>query len=115
MTKSETVLVKFSDSAVKKLKEIMNSQDMADSYLRIATITEGGRIEYSFDLQKEVDRNGTDSLIDGDIKAIVDANSVDLLKGSTIDYIESFEKSGFVVDNPNVEAGCPCGGKCGCN
>ncbi len=48
--------------------------------------------------------------IDGAIKFLIDDESAPLLEGSSIDYVEGFERSGFVISNPNFASGCACGG-----
>jgi iron-sulfur cluster assembly accessory protein len=39
----------------------------------------------------------------------VDGNSIDLLKGSSIDYVDTLMGAGFTVNNPNAVAACGCG------
>ena len=43
------------------------------------------------------------------IKVFVDAGSVDLLSGVTLNFSVSLEGSGFTFDNPNAEKSCSCG------
>ncbi|MFT8736722.1 MAG: iron-sulfur cluster assembly accessory protein [Zymomonas mobilis] len=43
------------------------------------------------------------------LKIFVEANSVSLLKGTTIDFVTSLEESGFTFDNPNAGSKCSCG------
>ena len=43
------------------------------------------------------------------IKVYVDGQSVDLLKGSQIDYVDTLMGAGFTVNNPNAVAACGCG------
>ena len=39
----------------------------------------------------------------------IDKLSSPYLTGSTIDYVESIDKIGFTLDNPNSEGSCACG------
>jgi iron-sulfur cluster assembly protein len=43
------------------------------------------------------------------VKVYVDTNSVDLLTGSQIDYVDTLMGAGFTVNNPNAVAACGCG------
>ena len=116
MVAEHQTVVEFTDAASTKLVEVLKEQDAVDSYLRIAvTQNPAGGIEYVFGLEEEA--GDSDSIIEsGSIKALVDADSAPLLLGSSIDYVEGFERSGFVISNPNFQGGgCACGGGgCGC-
>ena len=48
-----------------------------------------------------VERNG--------LKLFVDAGSVPLLHGVTVDYLSGLEGSGFTFENPNATTSCSCG------
>ena len=43
------------------------------------------------------------------VKVYVDGNSVSLLSGSQIDYVDTLMGAGFTVNNPNAVAACGCG------
>ena len=43
------------------------------------------------------------------IKVYVDGQSISLLKGSQIDYVDTLMGAGFTVNNPNAVAACGCG------
>lgn len=57
-----------------------------------------------------------DALEDGDVvtetdgvRLIVDAVSLDLVRGSAVDYVEDLGGASFRVTNPNAASGCGCG------
>ena len=110
-----TAILSFTPAALDKLVEVMAEQDASDSYLRIsASATPQGGVEYAFGLEDEVGDDDT-SIEDGTVKALVDEGSISLISGSSIDYVEGFQRSGFVISNPNFAGGCACGGGgCGC-
>ncbi len=43
------------------------------------------------------------------LKVFIDAASMLYLEGTTIDYVEALEDSGFKFDNPNAQEKCRCG------
>ncbi len=43
------------------------------------------------------------------LKVFIDAASLLYMKGTTIDYVESLESSGFKFDNPSAQEKCHCG------
>jgi iron-sulfur cluster assembly accessory protein len=116
MVAEKKAVIEFTDAAAAKLVEVLKEQESVNSYLRIAVEQNpNGGVEYVFGLEDEAAEG--DSVIDsGTVKALVDADSTELLTGSSIDYVEGFERSGFVISNPNFQGGgCACGGGgCGC-
>jgi len=40
---------------------------------------------------------------------VVDVASMPYLAGATIDYVDTLQGAGFVVDNPNAAGSCACG------
>ena len=45
----------------------------------------------------------------GSVKVVVDRMSVPYLAGATIDFVDTIEKQGFTIDNPNAGGSCACG------
>ena len=106
---SSTIVLEFTDAATSKLLEVLDEQDAKDQYLRVAVITAPhGGIDYQFGLEEAP--QDSDKVVDGAIKVLIDDESAPLLEGSSIDYVEGFERSGFVISNPNFASGCACGG-----
>lgn len=102
-------VVEFTDAATTKLLAVLKEQDAEGQYLRIAVTTGAhGGIEYVFGLEETPSED--DRIIEGTVKALVDDESAPMLEGSRIDYVEGFERSGFVISNPNFSSGCACGG-----
>ena len=47
------------------------------------------------------------------VRLVVDPVSLDLVAGSTVDFVESLGGAAFKVENPNAAAGCGCGSSFG--
>jgi iron-sulfur cluster assembly accessory protein len=98
--------------AVSKVKEIIAERD-ASLNLRIAAVAggcSGFQYQMTLDKQKEADDESLD--FEG-LKVLVDAESMLFLDGTTIDFVEAMDGSGFTFDNPNAQSACSsCGGGC---
>jgi len=68
--------------------------------------------QYKFDLAEGPDSDDSVSETDG-VKLVVDPVSLDLVEGSTVDFVESLGGAAFRVENPNAAAGCGCGSSFG--
>jgi iron-sulfur cluster insertion protein len=68
--------------------------------------------QYRFDMAEAAENDDTVSEIDG-VRLVIDPVSLDLVSGSTVDFVESLGGAAFKVENPNAAAGCGCGSSFG--
>ena len=68
--------------------------------------------QYKFDMADAPEADDSVSETDG-VKLVVDPVSLDLVAGSTVDFVESLGGAAFKVENPNAAAGCGCGSSFG--
>ena len=68
--------------------------------------------QYKFDLAAAAENDDFVSETDG-VRLVVDPVSLDLVAGSTVDFVESLGGAAFKVENPNAAAGCGCGSSFG--
>ncbi len=101
--------VLLTDVAAGKVKALLESEGREDLALRVA-VQPGGcsglRYKLFFDerhLEGDVvkDFNGVD--------VVTDRMSAPYLMGATIDFVDTIEKQGFTIDNPNATGSCACG------
>lgn len=100
--------VTLSDSAAARIAAIAAKQGRP-ALLRLSV--EGGGCSgftYKFDLAETAEDDDTVTRT-GDAQLAVDAISLDLLKGSVVDFVENLGGASFQVTNPNAAAGCGCG------
>lgn len=99
-------------SAAKRVAFIAQKQ-ARPAILRLAV--EGGGcsgFQYKFDLADGPEDGDLISETDG-VKLVVDPMSLDLIAGSTVDFVESLGGAAFKVENPQAAAGCGCGASFG--
>ena len=101
--------VELTDAAALKAKALLDQEGRDDMHLRIA-VQPGGcaglRYQLFFD----------DRSLDGDalvgfqgLNVAVDRMSAPYLQGAVIDFVDTIEKQGFTIDNPNAGGSCACG------
>ena len=99
--------LRLSQSAIKRLRTISEKDG---SFLRV--IVEGGGcsgFQTKFDFDTTV--NEDDIIIEKEgIKVAIDNDSLEFIRGSTLDFHEELIRSAFsIVNNPQAEQGCSCG------
>lgn len=97
----------ITENASKKLRELLKNQKEGTG-LRIKVMAggcSGHQYEFMFDKENEKDEKIE---VDG-IKVLIDKESLEKMKGSKIDYIDSLTGAGFKVTNPNAASTCGCG------
>ena len=101
--------VVLTDVAVQKVRALLDAEGRTDLSLRIA-VQPGGcsglRYQLFFD-ERSLDGD-TVKDFDG-VHVVVDRMSAPYLMGATIDFVDSIEKQGFTIDNPNATGSCACG------
>ena len=102
-------MITLTPKAVSKIKEILEAQDPKPAALRLGVIG-GGCSGFSYSMQFENEKGPMDKEFEFDgLKLIVDGTSMMYLNGTTVDYLETLEASGFKFENPNVKSTCGCG------
>ena len=104
-----TTVVSLTDAAVLKLSELTKEETNPAIGLRVYVYS-GGCSGFRYGMMLEDAPTPDDRVLDvSGIKVYVDGQSVDLLKGSQIDYVDTLMGAGFTVNNPNAVAACGCG------
>ena len=99
----------FSDSAVAKVRELVEEEGNSDLRLRVF-VTGGGCSGFQYGFSFDESQDDEDTVIERDgVRLLVDPMSYQYLVGATIDYQEGLQGSQFVVQNPNASSTCGCG------
>ena len=98
----------LSESAAARVAAIARRQGKPP-ILRLSV--EGGGcagFQYRFGLADAAESDDVAVERDG-VTLVVDSVSLDLVRGSTVDFVESLGGAAFQVANPNAASGCGCG------
>jgi iron-sulfur cluster assembly accessory protein len=102
-------MVQLTETAVSKVREILETQEPKPAGLRISVVG-GGCSGFSYSMAFE----NSPGLLDKtyqfeDLKVFIDQASMLYLDGAQVDFVETLEGSGFKFNNPNVKSTCGCG------
>jgi iron-sulfur cluster assembly protein len=104
----------ISPLAAEKLREVLVEQGEEGSSLRVILMPgANGGAQYMLALEKEAKSDDVVVQTAG-VSILIDSDSAPLMEGAEIDYMDGLMRSGFVINNPNIQnTGCACGGE-GC-
>ena len=109
MIDAQPTVVSLTDAAASKLRELTKEETSPEIGLRVYVYS-GGCSGYRYGMMLEDQPSAEDSILQSNgLRVYIDANSVPLIKGSSIDYVDTLMGAGFTVVNPNAVSGCGCG------
>jgi iron-sulfur cluster assembly protein len=103
-------LLEVTEPAAQRIRELLDKEGKRATHgLRLKVIgggCSGLRYELAFD-----DRVGErdHQLEIGGVRVIVDEKSALYLAGTTLDFVDTLQESGFKMQNPNATTTCGCG------
>jgi iron-sulfur cluster assembly protein len=103
-------MIEITDKGAEKVHEFIASQQADASVAGLRVGVRGGGCS-GFQYQLAFDEQRAEDVVfeSHGLKLLVDGESLQFVRGSTIDYEESLQGAGFKVNNPNVVAACGCG------
>ena len=102
-------IIKLSDSAASRIREIMSNAETDSLGVRVSVKT-GGCAGMSYVMEYTKDVNPSDEVIEEKgVKVFVDSAAIMYLLGTEMDYKKEELSSTFVFNNPNETERCGCG------
>jgi iron-sulfur cluster assembly protein len=101
--------VNLSPAALKRVKELLESQKLENAFLRMG-VKGGGcsGLSYNLEFDSEIGKHDKQFDVDG-VKVVVDVKSYLYLNGTTLDWVKQGLTDGFTFVNPNAKSSCGCG------
>ena len=102
--------VTLSDAATIKVAELIAKEEGAENLALRVAVKPGGCSGYSYEMFFDTEVMSDDVVREfGTVRVVVDAASAELLTGSTLDYSDVLQDTGFHISNPNATRTCGCG------
>jgi iron-sulfur cluster assembly protein/iron-sulfur cluster insertion protein len=106
-------VITLTDTAARKVKELLEAEGATDLALRVA-VRPGGCSGFSYEMFFDGDfasddEQATFGPADAPVQVVVDQASKQLLEGATLDYKDGLNQAGFSITNPNASRTCGCG------
>jgi iron-sulfur cluster assembly accessory protein len=106
---STTQGIVLTEGAAGKVSALLTQEGRDDLKLRIA-VQPGGCSGLKYQLYFDERAIDGDIVTDfGGVQVVTDKMSAPYLMGATIDFVDTIEKQGFTIDNPNATGSCACG------
>jgi iron-sulfur cluster assembly accessory protein len=98
----------LTENAAKRVAWIAERQSKP-AILRLA-VDGGGCAGFTYKFEMADAQGADDTVVETDgVKLVVDAMSLELVRGSAVDFVEDLGGASFRVTNPNAQSGCGCG------
>jgi iron-sulfur cluster insertion protein len=98
----------LTENAARRVAWIAARQDKP-AILRLA-VDGGGCAGFTYKFELTGEAESDDAIVETDgVKLVVDPISLDLVRGSAVDFVEDLGGAAFKVTNPNAQSGCGCG------
>lgn len=103
--------IRLTELAIQQIKEVMVQENLSDAHrLRIGVIGGGcAGLQFSLDFTDKISEEYDFEFEEIGFKFVVDCFSAALLNGTTIDYVDGLQGSGFKFNNSNFVKKCGCG------
>ena len=101
--------ITLTDAAAVKVKSLIDQEGRDDLSLRVA-VQPGGCSGLRYQLYFDHESKEGDVVREfGGVRVVTDRMSAPYLGGASIDFMDSIQKQGFTIDNPNATGTCACG------
>ena len=102
-------MVHVTEKAARHIKGLMERDGLVGHGLRVAAIGGGcSGMSYKLDFEKEPDK-GDKVYEEHGVKIFLDGKSSIVLNGTTLDFSDGLNGTGFTFTNPNAKSSCGCG------
>jgi iron-sulfur cluster assembly protein len=103
-------LLSLTPVAAQKIKQLLAEEPEGETLVLRVAIQGGGcsGFQYGLGFDSGPAEGDIELRLEG-VNVVVDPFSAPYLQGSTVDFLNTIQESGFKIENPNAVASCGCG------
>jgi iron-sulfur cluster assembly protein len=103
-------MIQVTEAAQSRLEALLEDEGKLATHGLRMKVVGGGCSGLRYELSFDDERRENDTEIEaGPVKIILDEKSALYLVGTTLDFVDTLQESGFKIDNPNATSTCGCG------
>ena len=103
-------MIQITDAAQSRIQALLEEEGKLETHGLRMKVVGGGCSGLRYELSFDDERKEIDTEIEaGSVKVVVDEKSALYLVGSTLDFVDTLQESGFKIGNPNASNTCGCG------
>src|SRR4051794_17887183 len=101
-------MISITEPASRHLKTLVEGSGDEGKGLRVY-VEKGGCAGLQYGMTLDFVQEGDEVMERDGVQVMIDAESLEFLKGSTLDYCDDLAGTGFRLQNPNAVRSCGCG------
>lgn len=102
-------MIHVTEKAAGEIRRLLEKETSAESFLRVQVVG-GGCSGMSYKLGFDTSKKDNDKTFEENgVKVVVDPKSYLYLAGTTLDFSDGLQGTGFNFVNPNAKKSCGCG------
>ena len=103
-------VIDVTESAAKRIHELLEKEGKLETHRLRMKVIGGGCSGLRYELAFDDQYGDADSVIEAHgVKIVVDEKSALYLMGTTLDFVDTLNETGFKMGNPNASTTCGCG------
>ncbi len=103
-------VIDVTEVAAERIHLLLEKDDKLASHSLRMKVVGGGCSGLRYELAFDDTENETDTVVEAHgVKVVVDEKSALYLMGTTLDFVDTLNETGFKMGNPNASTTCGCG------
>jgi iron-sulfur cluster assembly protein len=102
--------IEVTEPAAERIRRLLETEGKLETHGLRMKVVGGGCSGLRYELAFDDQIGDSDTEVEvGGVRVIVDEKSALYLAGTTLDFVDSLQESGFKMNNPNASSTCGCG------